>query len=434
MELAVARPGAQDLLTRLALFPDGVAVAAVEAVAPVGRRDDALDDLAELVEQSLVQLVETEGQPVRYRLLETVREFGAARLRERGTTAEVRAAMTDWGRELARTRNLFTLFGPGQLAAFDDVRRESDTLVTLLRWALRDDDVPTVAHVFAALGGYWTLRGAHGEVVAIAPDVVDALRSRAPDAADRAATVAGLVVCGASAAFTDRRTTAWAVSTLRRLRRSGATGYPPLDAQWAMLLTLGRPADGAALLGRLRTDPDPDVAGMANMISAPLAENGGEPAAALAFAARAQELSVLTGDAWTTGSGAVTTTQLSAQNGRYAEALAAAETARVQLERFGADDDLWRSAGRWASPQPPPATPSAHERSPLTSVTVRRPRAARSTTTGPRSTSSLRRSPPSAPGPRATSTGPSPPTGPHGTSRCARGGGRRTGPRWRGPR
>ena len=61
--------GAQDLLTRLALFPDGLAVDAVEAVAVPERRADALDDLAELVEQSLVQLVEHEGDPVRYRLL-----------------------------------------------------------------------------------------------------------------------------------------------------------------------------------------------------------------------------------------------------------------------------------------------------------------------------------------------------------------------------
>ncbi|WP_461964342.1 ATP-binding protein [Curtobacterium sp. 24E2] len=90
--------GAQDLLTRLALFPDGLAVDAVEAVAAPDRRADALDDLAELVEQSLVQLVEHEGEPVRYRLLETVREFGAARLGDRGATEAVRAAMIGWGR------------------------------------------------------------------------------------------------------------------------------------------------------------------------------------------------------------------------------------------------------------------------------------------------------------------------------------------------
>ena len=77
---------------RLLAFPGVEVRGAVEAVAPPERLHDALDDLAELVEQSLVQLVEQEGEPVRYRLLETVREFGAARLEESGATADVRAA------------------------------------------------------------------------------------------------------------------------------------------------------------------------------------------------------------------------------------------------------------------------------------------------------------------------------------------------------
>ncbi|WP_288468266.1 BTAD domain-containing putative transcriptional regulator [uncultured Curtobacterium sp.] len=334
-------PGAQELLTRLALFPDGVPVDAVQAVAPGGDDLAAFDDLAELVEQSLVQLVEIEGEPVRYRLLETVREFGAARLTDRGAIDDVRAAMTSWGRGFSAARNLFATSGPAQLVAFREVRREAENLVTLLRWALRDDDVPTVAHVFAALAGYWTFRGTHGEVVAAAPDVVALLRDRpvAPDA--RGATVVSLVLCGASAAFGDLRTSARAISTLRRLRRTGTTGFPVLDAETDLLLSLGRPVEGSALLARLREDRDPGVACLAHMLSAPLAENAGEPEAAFRYARRAAELSAVTGDAWTSGSAAVTLTQLHAQGGRYAEALATAEAAREQLERFGADDDLY---------------------------------------------------------------------------------------------
>lgn len=333
--------GAQDLLTRLALFPDGLAVDAVEAVAAPARRDDALDDLAELVEQSLVQLVEVEGEPVRYRLLETVREFGAARLDERGATEAVRTAMIRWGRDFAAARNLFTLTGPEQLDRFHEVQREADNLVTLLRWSLRADDASATAHVFAALGAYWTLRGAHGEVTAIASDVVAVLRSGPPAAEDVAAVHVGLVVAGASSAFDDRRTAAWAISTLRRLRRVGTTGFPVLDAQAALLLTLGRPAAGTALLARLRDDPDEGVAGTANMLSAPLAENDGEFAAALRYATRAQTLAERTADAWTIGTVAVTMTQLLAQTGRYADALANADRAREPLERFGAEDDLY---------------------------------------------------------------------------------------------
>ncbi|ROP72354.1 BTAD domain-containing putative transcriptional regulator [Curtobacterium sp. PhB115] len=333
--------GAQDLLTRLALFPDGLAVDAVEAVAAPSRAADALDDLAELVEQSLVQLVEHEGDPVRYRLLETVREFGAARLDERGTTGTVRAAMIRWGRDFAATRNLLTITGGAQLERFREVAREADNLVTLLRWSLAAEDAPAVAHVFAALSGYWSLRGAHGEVVAIAPEVVPVLRRSLPAAEDRAASVLGLVVTGASSAFTDRRTAVRAVATLRRVMRDGTTGFAVLDAQAALLLTLGRPAEGHALLARYRDDHDSGVACLANMLSAPLAENDGDSATALRYATRAETLSRAGDDAWTTGSIAVTMTQLLAQTGRYTDALRSAELAREQLERFGADDDLY---------------------------------------------------------------------------------------------
>ncbi|MBT2501933.1 BTAD domain-containing putative transcriptional regulator [Curtobacterium sp. ISL-83] len=333
--------GAQDLLPRLALFPDGLAIDAVEAVAADAGRTDAFDDLAELVEQSLVQLIEHEGEPVRYRLLETVREFGVARLADRGETEAVRSAMTGWARSFAAARNLLTITGAPQRGAFHEVRREADNLVTLLRWSLSADDAPTTAQVFAALGAYWSLRGSQGEAVAVAADVITVLRARPPVEDDRVATVVALVIAGASAAFGDRRTAARAITTLRRVLRGHPTGYPVLDAQAALLLTLGRPDDGKALLARLRDDQDAGVACLANMLSAPLAENDGEPANALRYADRAQVLGRVAEDAWMTGTGAVSMTQLLAQNGRYADALAAAAAAREHLELFGADDDLY---------------------------------------------------------------------------------------------
>ncbi|KQS10132.1 hypothetical protein ASG04_06035 [Curtobacterium sp. Leaf183] len=333
--------GAEDLLPRLALFPDGLAVDAVEAVAAPDRRQDALDDLAELVEQSLVQLVEHEGEPVRYRLLETVREFGAARLRDRDATRAVRDAMVHWGRTFAGSRPLFTATGDAQRRWFREIAREADNLVTLLRWSLQDADRTSVAQVFSALGGYWTLRGAHGEVVALAPEVVAVLRTAEPAPGDRAATVLGLVLVGGSAAFSDRRTAALAISTLRRTTRQGSTGVPVLDAQAALLLTLGRPERGLDLLGRYRDSPDHAVSCLAYTLSAPLAENDGESARALAFSDRAIALARQVDDAWALGSGAVTRTQLLAQTGRHAEALAVADLARDRLEVFGAEDDLY---------------------------------------------------------------------------------------------
>jgi predicted ATPase/DNA-binding SARP family transcriptional activator len=332
--------GARDLLTRLALFPDGLSVDAVQAVAPPDRGDDALDDLAELVEQSLVHLVERPGEPPRYRLLETVREFGAARLEESGATGIVRAAMTRWACRVAIDHDLFIVRTTDQVARFRILEREADNLVTLLRWSLGAEDPVAVAPLFSALAGYWSFRGAHGEVAAIAPDVVAVLRSVPPEPGVRTTAVLGLVIACATAAFSDRRTSARARSGIRRLRRDGVTGVPIVDAQAELLLTLGRRVAGTATLTRLRDDPDPGVACLANLLSAPIAENDGELERALGFATRAGVLAGRVGDVWTTGSAAVAVAQLSAQTGRYAQALTAAGVARECLEQFGAEDDL----------------------------------------------------------------------------------------------
>ena len=334
--------GAEDLLPRLALFPDGLAVDAVEAVAAPDRRQDALDDLAELVEQSLVQLVEHEGEPVRYRLLETVREFGAARLRDRDATRAVRDAMVRWGRTFAGSRHLFTATGDAQRRWFREIAREADNLVTLLRWSLQDGDRTSVAQVFSALGGYWTLRGAHGEVVALAPEVrrgpADGRTGPRGPGGHGPGTRAGRRVSGVQRPAHGRARDLdpppdhpAGLDGPAGARRPGRTAPDPRPPR-----ARARPARRATV-----TSPDPAVSCLAYTLSAPLAENDGESARALAFSDRAIALARQVDDAWALGSGAVTRTQLLAQTGRHAEALAVADLARDQLEVFGAEDDLY---------------------------------------------------------------------------------------------
>ena len=77
-------PPEQDLLARLSVFAGSFDLDAAEAVAAWGRGAsmDVLDGLAALVDKSLV---ETERSTAfRYRLLESVRYYGAAKLLERG--------------------------------------------------------------------------------------------------------------------------------------------------------------------------------------------------------------------------------------------------------------------------------------------------------------------------------------------------------------
>ena len=80
----------RDALRSLSVFPDGFSLSGADAV--LGR--DAMADITHLAEQSL--LVVREDDEVRYRFLETVREYGAARLDESGERARVEQALFAW--------------------------------------------------------------------------------------------------------------------------------------------------------------------------------------------------------------------------------------------------------------------------------------------------------------------------------------------------
>jgi tetratricopeptide (TPR) repeat protein len=90
-------PDGQRLLRRLAIFRGGWTLDAAETVcdadgALAGR---VLDVLGELVDGSLVGLVDTDAEP-RYTMLETVRELGEERLAAAGEADRVGRAHFDW--------------------------------------------------------------------------------------------------------------------------------------------------------------------------------------------------------------------------------------------------------------------------------------------------------------------------------------------------
>ena len=78
----------RDLAERLAVFPGGVTVESATAVSVAG--DHTEDLLESLADKSL--LVAVRGDTPRFRMLETLREYGVERLVERGTAEAVREA------------------------------------------------------------------------------------------------------------------------------------------------------------------------------------------------------------------------------------------------------------------------------------------------------------------------------------------------------
>jgi len=327
--------GAKELLPRLALFPDGFTLQAAEAVAPPARRDDAFDDLAELVEQSLVQLVERAGEPVRYRLLETVREFGSARLG--GGADEVRTAMIGWGVGFSRTHPALRAVGQEQLELFLATRREADTLVVLLRWAVAARDAEATAALFSCLGAHWAMRAAVEEIGGVVLDVGDVLLE--PDlpsdpvtATELAASLSLVVLWGLVA---ERRLAARARPRLRRLLASGRVQDRLTSAHGQLVLTAPARRRWEPLARRMSQDEDPRVAVMALSLRIPDLENGGRLGEALELGERLDALVRRHGLIWPAGLIGVLLAQVYVEVGRPEKALAAAERAHALMEPYG---------------------------------------------------------------------------------------------------
>jgi tetratricopeptide (TPR) repeat protein len=105
----------------------------------------------------------SDGEP-RYRMLETIREYGVERLAEAGAVAEVRRAHARYFRDLAEEAEPH-LRRRGQLVWLDRLGAERDNILAALRFAADDGDADTAVRIAAALTSYWVLGGQHTEAV-----------------------------------------------------------------------------------------------------------------------------------------------------------------------------------------------------------------------------------------------------------------------------
>ena len=176
----------QAIFRSLGVFATGFAVEAAQAVAPAGGEEDdpqsaldgVLDGLASLVDKSLVQAEGRDAQDVRYRLLESVREYALERLEGRGEAEAARRAHALHFLDLAQ-RARPKLIGPEHRAWFLRLEREHDDLRAALRWLSSRDEYGPALRLAAALGYFWWARGYYSEGFGFLDDLV----GRAPEGA-----------------------------------------------------------------------------------------------------------------------------------------------------------------------------------------------------------------------------------------------------------
>ncbi|MFG1946249.1 BTAD domain-containing putative transcriptional regulator [Nonomuraea sp. NPDC048826] len=136
------------LARRLAAFPGGITVESAEAVAAA--RPDLL---AALANRSLLRF---DGE--RYRMLETIREYGLRELVSSGELTRVRAAHAAHFTGLA-ARAEPELREAGQLRWIPRLAAERDNLLAALRFAHETGDAATALRLCVALGVFWLVRG-----------------------------------------------------------------------------------------------------------------------------------------------------------------------------------------------------------------------------------------------------------------------------------
>src|SRR5262252_1944207 len=159
----------QVLLRRLSVFVGWSLEMAEQVCSDDGiPASDVLDLLASLVDKSLVVLEpEVLGQ-ARYRLLDTIREYAAARLADAGESAAFQLRLRDYTVNLAE-HNLAIGMAvvPAPWSARVDVFRrydvEAGNVMQVLSQCLADGDVETGLRICTAVRPCWMVRGTFAE-------------------------------------------------------------------------------------------------------------------------------------------------------------------------------------------------------------------------------------------------------------------------------
>lgn len=158
-------PIEQQLWGRLSIFAGGFELDAAEQICGADRSPhDLLDALSTLVDKSIVLREERDGT-VRFRMLETVREYGRDQLREAGEDAECGSRHRDWYLRMVENAEAEWI-SERQIDWLRRLERELSNVRDALEFSLTEDSAEAAEaglRMAAALFPFWSFRGMQGE-------------------------------------------------------------------------------------------------------------------------------------------------------------------------------------------------------------------------------------------------------------------------------
>jgi predicted ATPase/DNA-binding SARP family transcriptional activator len=275
-------PAGQAAMRALSVFPGGFTADAARQVLGDGDAADVPRVLEHLVDQSLLQVVDT-PTGARFRMLETVREFSTAHRETAGETDRAVGGFLAWARDFGMAHH-DAVFGADPFAPLERIRAEQDNLVQALRYALARADGGTVAAASAVLGGLWIIESNYPRLMTLAEETARVLSHFRPGPGLVEATRTTLALC---TTYTFLLQGPRAVRSLAALRRLPPA--PPDTLIRAAGVVLGAAAGDRSALYELCDSDEPLVAGAANGVVGYFWENEGDLDSALKAARRMLE-------------------------------------------------------------------------------------------------------------------------------------------------
>jgi predicted ATPase/DNA-binding SARP family transcriptional activator len=319
----------RGLWRRFAIFHGGADVTAVERVCEAD-----IDLLGALVDKSL--LVLSGG---RYRMLETIREYGLERLAAAGERERMRRSLADYLLDLAGAAEP-ELRREDQLAWLKRLTDEHDNMHAAVRSAVEAGDADTAVRLTARLGWYWWLRGHRAEGLALSREVLSVAGDEPSE--DLALVYGFAALNGLEGAAGGDEVKSWFL-TAARLGAGPEAGHPALRLLGPLMVifTTEDQEQTFDLLKPLNADNDPWLRATAKMIACQVRLNLGEdPGPAESDMHEALTGYRAIGERWGIAFALSSLADMTAQRGDFAQAVAWQREALALVREVGIREDL----------------------------------------------------------------------------------------------
>ncbi|MFI5729714.1 ATP-binding protein [Kribbella sp. NPDC051587] len=339
----------QAVARRLSLFSGGATLEAAERVCSDDNlpAEAVLGVLASLVDKSLVEAVSGE-RSVRYRMLETVRAYGAEQLTAAGERDRFRQAHTEYFRRLLRQAapNLRTR---AQVEWIARLKADHDNLTDALRSAIDSGSARNSVQMVSVLAELWNMSGRPSEAVGWMRAALAVPGPSVP--VERAITLMMLAFGTMSAEDDQAAMIPKALRALAQVRllsrqhqivRDSAVGRF-VNAMWAALRR--DTATAFRELEAARDHPEPWTRHMAALLLAMFRDNEGEPVQMDADLGVALEGFRELGDRWGTSMALRGLASLQAARGEHQAALDSLDESMKLFAELGTTEGIGQLLG-----------------------------------------------------------------------------------------